>query len=440
MLDWRRVTQDVDGFKKALESRNFKAAEISDIVAAIQKLSTDRVSIQKECDAMKSERNALSLAVGELMKKGEKAAAQGNIEQGKKLGALIEAKEKLLTEAENGFKAVLEVLPNWPHESVPVGKSAEDNSVVREWGTKPSFAFKPKEHIELGESLNLLDFGRAAKISGARFTFLRGDLARLERALASFMLDLHRKKNYEEIAPPFMVSAQTMYGIGQLPKFAEDVFKIENQDKYLIPTAEVPVTALFMDEIVPEEILPKKFMAFSPCFRSEAGSYGRDTKGLIRQHQFLKVELVKLTKSEESLQELEGMVSDAEEVLKQLEIPYRTVLLCTGDMGFNSRKTYDIEVWLPGSTTEGQSGQGCYREISSCSDCGDFQARRSAIRFKSKASKGTQFVHTLNGSGLAVGRTLIAVLENYQQADGSIRIPKVLQPYMGNEEVIRKQG
>ncbi len=438
MLDWRRVTQDIEGFKKALQERGYKSEEISSIASKIQGLSGERVSIQQNCDALKSQRNQLSQAVADLMKKGDKATAQSNIEQAKKIGIDIEVMERKLLEAETGFKGVLEVIPNWPHESVPAGKSEKDNPVVREWGTRPKFSFKPKDHGVLGESLELLDFGRAAKISGARFAFLRGDLARLERALASFMLDLHRSKGYEEIAPPFMVSAQTMYGIGQLPKFADDLFKIMNQDKYLIPTAEVPVTAFFSDEIVPEEILPKKFMAFSPCFRSEAGSYGRDTKGLIRQHQFLKVELVKFARPEESLKELEGMVADAEDVLKQLEIAYRTIELCTGVIGFNSRKTYDIEVWLPGSTTEGQADVGCYREISSCSDCGDFQARRSSIRSKSKGGKGTQLVHTLNGSGLAVGRTLIAVMENYQQEDGSVSIPKVLRPYMGGQEFICK--
>ena len=437
MLDWRRVTQDIDGFKKALESRGYSSSDISSIATKIQSLSFDRVQIQKDCDALKAQRNTLSQSVADLMRKGDKAAAQSNIEQGKRIGLDIEFTEKKLLEAESGFKNVLEVIPNWPDASVPVGKSAADNPVVRSWGEKKSYSFTPKGHDVLGEGLGLLDFERAAKISGARFAFLRGELARLERALASFMLDLHRAKGYEEIAPPFMVTAQTMYGIGQLPKFAEDVFKIEKQDKYLIPTAEVPVTALFSDEIIPEETLPKKFMAFSPCFRSEAGSYGRDIKGLIRQHQFLKVELVKFARAEESLQELEGMVSDAEDVLKKLEIPYRTVLLCTGDMGFNSRKTYDIEVWLPGSSSEGQQGLGCYREISSCSDCGDFQARRSAIRTKAKGGKGTSFVHTLNGSGLAVGRTLIAVMENYQQADGSIAIPTVLKPYMGGQDFIR---
>jgi len=332
----------------------------------------------------------------------------------------------------------LELIPNIPHTTVPVGKSAKDNVVVRKWGEIKKFDFEPKSHDELGTQLKLLDFERGGKVSVARFTFIRGDLARLERALINFMSDLHRAKGYEEISPPFIVTAKTMYGIGQLPKFAEDVFKVEGQDKYLIPTAEVPVTSLFADEILSEEELPRKFFAFSPCFRSEAGSYGKDTKGLIRQHQFLKVEMVKFSKPEQSLAELEDMVSGAEEVLKQLKIPFQTLHLCTGDMGFNSQKTYDIEVWLPGSIFEsaGETSRGCYREISSCSDCGDFQARRSGIRFKGKNAKGTQFVHTLNGSGLAVGRTLVAVMENYQQKDGSILVPEVLRPYMGGQEKI----
>jgi seryl-tRNA synthetase len=320
---------------------------------------------------------------------------------------------------------------------VPVGKDEQANPIVREWGTPRSFDFEPKSHDELGEKLGLIDFARAAKISGARFTFLRAGIAQLERALVNLMLDTQRTRGYEEIVPPYIVSASTMYGMGQFPKFVEDVFKVEGQDKYLIPTSEVPVTSLYGGEIVDEAMLPKKFMAFSPCFRSEAGSYGKDTKGLIRQHQFHKVELVKLTRPEESLNELESMVGDAENILKLLEIPFRTIHLCTGDMGFNSQKTYDIEVWLPGSVFESQgSKRGCYREISSCSDCGDFQARRSQIRYKPKGGKGTQFVHTLNGSGLAVGRTLVAVIENYQQKDGSILVPKVLKPYMGGLEKI----
>lgn len=442
MLDWRRVTNDLDGFKRALANRGVKASEAETIAARIQAVAADRVKIQKEADALKADRNRVSQEVSEMMKKGQKAEAQPKIEEGKRLGVEIETKEKALTEAETGFRAILDVVPNLPHESVPVGKSAEDNPVVREWGAKRKFDFAPKSHDELGEGSGMLDFARAAKISGARFTFVRGELARLERALASFMLDLHRTKGYEEIAPPYMVTAKAMYGTGQLPKFAEDVFKLEGHDKLLISTAEIPVTNFFADEIVAEEILPKKFMSFSPCFRSEAGSYGRDTKGLIRQHQFHKVELVKFAHPDTSLNELEAMVNDAEDVLRKLEIPFRTVHLCTGDMGFSSRKTYDIEVWLPGSVTEGQTGttRGCYREISSCSDCGDFQARRAGIRFKGKAAKGTSFVHTLNGSGLAVGRTLLAVMENYQQADGSIQVPQVLRPYMGGLEVIPKVG
>jgi seryl-tRNA synthetase len=440
MLDWRRVTNDLDGFRTALANRGWDAAQASDVAARLKDLSARRVSVQKEADAAKAERNQLSQSVAELMRKGDKAAAQANIAKGREIGERVEALEKTLADEEKAFQAILEVIPNLPHATTPVGRSAADNVVTRQWGEPKKLAFAAKPHDEIGEALGLLDFQRAGKVSGARFAFLRGPLARLERALAQFMLDLHRSRGYEEIAPPHLVNAATLYGVGQLPKFAEDVFKVEGQDKFLIPTAEVPVTALYADEILAEESLPQRFTAFSYCFRSEAGSYGRDTKGLIRQHQFNKVELIKFTKPEESLTELEAMVNDAEEVLRRLEIPFRTVHLCTGDMGFSSQKTYDIEVWLPGSMTEGQAEgeRGCYREISSCSDCGDFQARRAGIRFKGKGGKGTQFVHTLNGSGLAVGRTLVAVLENYQQADGSVRVPAVLVPYMGGLEVIKK--
>ncbi len=432
MLDWRRVVQDKEAFKKALLNRGFKAEASSEICDRISTLASERVKTQASCDELKGQRNKVSMKVGELMKGGKKDEALPLVDEGKKLGTQIEVLEKQLAEAEMGFAQVLELVPNLPHESVPVGKSAEENKMVREWGTKRTFKFDPKSHDEIGEKSGLIDFARAGKISGARFTFVRAGLAQLERALGNFMLDLHRAKGYEEICPPYIVSAATMYGMGQLPKFKDDIFKIEGQDKYLIPTSEVPVTSFFSNEILGEETLPQKFMAFSPCFRSEAGSYGLDTKGLIRQHQFHKVELVKFTHPEKSLEELESMVNDAEDVLRKLEIPFRTMLLCTGDMGQNSRKTYDIEVWLPGSVFESQGNKkGCYREISSCSDIGDYQARRSAIRFKAKGAKGTQFVHTLNGSGLAVGRTLISVIENYQQEDGSIEVPTVLRPYMG---------
>ena len=430
MLDWKRVVQGPEDFKRALLSRNVASDAVEATFKKILDLSRVRSARQQQVDALKAQRNKSSQEVSQLMKSGRKDDAQALILEGKKLGEQISELELGLDQFETEFRTILEVIPNLPHESVPLGKGAEQNVVTREWGIKRKFDFDPKSHDEIGTQTGLIDFERAGKVSGARFAFLRAGFSQLERALANYMLDLHRARGYQEISPPFILSAKTMYGIGQLPKFAEDLFKVENQDKYLIPTAEVPVTSLFADEILNEEEIPLKFVAFSPCFRSEAGSYGKDTKGLIRQHQFLKVELVKFSHPDKSIEELESMVSDAEAVLKGLEIPFRTVHLCTGDMGFNSRKTYDIEVWLPGSVFGESSQRGCYREISSCSDCGDFQARRSAIRFKAKGGKGTSFVHTLNGSGLAVGRTLIAVVENYQNKDGSVDVPKVLQPYM----------
>lgn len=435
MIDWKRVVAQPEAFRKALESRGYATTEAVELLAKIQKISEDRGKCQQQLNSSQEERNKISEKVGLLMREGKKAEGEELKARAKEIGDQMNALNFEFEKIDDSFKSILDYIANWPHESVPVGKGASDNKEVRSWGEKRKFSFQAKAHDEIGEKLGLLDFGRAAKISGARFTFLRGGLAQLERALANFMLDTHRAKGYEEIVPPYMVSANTFYGIGQFPKFKEDVFKIENDDKYLIPTAEVPITSFFADEIIPEEILPKKFMAFSPCFRSEAGSYGKDTKGLIRQHQFHKVEMVKFTKPEDSLNELESMTQDAEAILQALKIPYRVMLLCTGDMGNNSQKTYDIEVWLPGSIFEGTE-RGCYREISSCSDCSDYQARRSKIRFKGK-DKGTRLVHTLNGSGLAVGRTLVAVLENYQQEDGSVAVPEVLQPYMGGLKVIK---
>jgi seryl-tRNA synthetase len=437
MLDWRRVTGKPEEFVKALQDRGETPSKAKEVLAQIEKVSQARVVEQRKSDSLKAERNKISQDVAQLMKSGKKAEAEPLIAKGKELGAQIDSIDKQLESSESQFSQILELIPNMPHSSVPVGKAAEDNPVVRSWGEKRSFDFEPLSHDEIGQKTGLIDFERAGKVSGARFVFLRDGLARMERALANFMLDEHRKRSYQEIVPPYMVNYKTMYGIGQFPKFVEDVFKIDGQDKYLIPTAEVPVTSLFSGEIIADEELPMKFCSFTPCFRSEAGSYGKDTKGLIRQHQFHKVELVKFVHPERSLQELESMVDDAENILRLLEIPYRVIHLCTGDMGFNSQKTYDIEVWLPGSvfdtgTSSGQKPQrGCYREISSCSDCGDFQARRSQIRFKPKGQKGTQFVHTLNGSGLAVGRTLVAVIENYQKKNGRIGVPKALQPYMG---------
>jgi len=448
MLDWRHIVNDADAFLKAQTSRGMAADKAQSIFSDIEKLSKKRSTLITQVDELKSERNKSAQSVGQLMKEGKKDEAQAIIAKGKELGDKIAELDAKAKDVEGGFTAILEVLPNYPDSSVPVGKDASGNKEIRKWGEIRKFDFDPKGHDELGEALGALDFERAAKMSGARFSILRGPLAQLERALANFMLDLHRPKGYQETITPYMVSGETMYGMGQLPKFEEDLFKVVGASeegksaalqKYFIPTAEVTLTSIFAGEILEEKDLPMKFMAFSPCFRSEAGSYGRDTKGYIRQHQFHKVEMVKLSKPEESGAELESMVDNAEEVLRQLKIPFRTMLLCTGDMGFGSTKTYDLEVWLPGNAGEGGDGaKGAYREISSCSNIGDFQARRAQIRFKPSQGKGNQFVHTLNGSGLAVGRTLIAVLENYQQADGSVEIPEVLRPYMGGLEKITK--
>jgi seryl-tRNA synthetase len=436
MLDWRFIVENPESFCSGLCSRGYSSDKAKGVSEKIISLAKTRSQKQQEVDQLKFQRNQISQQIGSLMKDGKKAEAESIKAQAKIISDQITDLEKYSLESDELFKSELELLPNLPHSSVPLGKGAADNKLIRSWGEKKSFNFTPLAHDELGDKNKLLDFSRAAKISGARFTFLRAGLAQLERALANFMLDLHRSKGYQEVVPPYMVSAQTMYGIGQFPKFKEDVFKLENQDKYLIPTAEVPLTSFFSDEILKEEELPIKFAAFSPCFRSEAGSYGKDVKGLIRQHQFHKVEMVKFVEPEKSLDELEKMVNDAEAVLQALEIPYRVMLLCTGDMGNSSQKTYDLEVWLPGSKFESEQ-RGCYREISSCSDMSSYQARRSSIRYKSKNFNGTKFVHTLNGSGLAVGRTLIAVMENYQNEDGSINVPKVLQKYLDGMSVIK---
>jgi len=343
----------------------------------------------------------------------------------KELDGIVEEKEKALQE-------FLLTIPNLPHVSVPKGKDSSDNAEVRRWGDIPKFDFEPKPHWDLGEALGILDFKTGAKIAGARFTLYWDLGAKLERALINFMLDLHtREHGYREVLPPFMVNRTTMTGTGQLPKFEEELFKVEGTDYFLIPTAEVPVTNIHQDEVLDEEVLPLYYTAYTPCFRKEAGSYGKDTRGLIRQHQFNKVELVKFTKPENSYDELEKLLSNAEEVLKRLKLPYRVVNLCTGDLGFSASKTYDIEVWLPGQET--------FKEISSCSNFEDFQARRAKIRYRVSGKSKTEYVHTLNGSGLAVGRTLVAILENYQKADGSVEIPDVLRPYLYGVERIEKR-
>ncbi|MCX7856957.1 MAG: serine--tRNA ligase [Deltaproteobacteria bacterium] len=383
-------------------------------------LDEKRRFLIQEVERKKSERNKLSDEIAMLKKQG--VQSNERIEYLRSLGQEIEEAEKTLREVEREWEYLLLCIPNIPHDSVPIGKDANDNKVVKVWGEKPLFNFKPLPHWELGEKLDILDFRRAAKLAGSRFTLYKSYGALLERALINFMLDLHtREHGYVEVLPPFIVNRQTMTGTGQLPKFEEDLFKLEGIDYFLIPTAEVPVTNIFSDEILREEDLPIKFCSYTPCFRKEAGAHGKDTRGLTRQHQFNKVELVKLAKPEESYDELETLLLDAENVLKKLNIHYRVSLLCTGDLGFSASKTYDIEVWLP--------GQNVYREISSCSNFEDFQARRARIRYRKKNGK-VELVHTLNGSGLAVGRTVMAIMENYQTEDGSIIVPEVLRPYM----------
>lgn len=423
MLDLKFLRGNLDLVRQALANRN---SDLS--LERFEELDRRRRELLQESETLKSERNKASGEVAKLKREGKDAQALLDSLAGK--SERIKILDEELKGVDEEVQAFLLTIPNIPHASVPVGKGEEDNQVVRTWGEPPAFDFAPKEHWELGASLGGLDFERAAKLAGSRFVVLRGWAARLERALASFMLDVQTGQHgYLEIIPPYMVNRQTMTGTGQLPKFEADLFKLEGWDYYLIPTAEVPLTNLHADETLAEESLPLAFCAFTPCFRSEAGSYGKDTRGLIRQHQFHKVELVRIAHPERSYEDLELMTSHAEKILQLLELPYRVLALCTGDMGFSSAKTYDIEVWLP--------GQGKYREISSCSNCEDFQARRAGIRCKAKGDKKSRLAHTLNGSGLAVGRTLVAVLENYQQADGTVRVPEVLKPYMGGLDILR---
>ncbi|MCE5210618.1 MAG: serine--tRNA ligase [Deltaproteobacteria bacterium] len=422
MLDIKYLRQNIEFVRKKMEERGQKID--FDRFAALDEKRRD---ILQSVEVLRNERNSVSKQVGELKKKKEDASAL--IEKMGEVSAKIKEYDESLRVTEEELNAFVMIVPNVQHESVPQGQGSEDNTEVRSWGEKPVFNFEPKQHFDLGESLNILDFARGAKITGARFTLYRGAGAQLERAITNFMLDLHTGNHgYTEVFTPFMVNAESMTGTGQLPKFKEDLFKIEGMEYYLIPTAEVPVTNIHRDEILEEEKLPIYLVAYSACFRAEAGSYGKDTRGLIRQHQFNKVEMVKFSKPETSYDELEKLTANAEEVLKRLGIPFRTVCLCTADLGFSSAKTYDVEAWLPGQNT--------YREISSCSNFEDFQARRASIRFRRKESGKVEFVHTLNGSGLAVGRTFVAVMENYQQADGSIIIPEALRPYMRGLERI----
>lgn len=422
MLEIKYVRENLAAVSEALEKRG-ESADLE----GFKEADSRRRSILTEMEQLKHRRNVVSDDIAGKKKRGEDADQQ--VAEMREVSGRIKEMEQELAECEKKLHEILIRIPNIPDDSVPAGLDDTENELVREQGEKPVFDFEPKAHWDIGENLKILDFGRAAKIAGARFPLYFGEGARLERALISFMLDIHTKENgYTEVLPPFIVNSRTMTGTGQLPKFAADLFKLEEWDYYLIPTAEVPVTNIFQDEIIDEERLPIYYTAYTPCFRSEAGSHGKDTRGLIRQHQFNKVELVKFTAPENSYKELEGLLSDAEEVLKRLGLAYRVVVLCTGDLGFSAAKTYDIEVWMP--------AQERYREISSCSNFEGFQARRAGIRMRRRGVKGTVPVHTLNGSGLAVGRTLAAILENYQQADGTVVIPEVLRPYMGGKELI----
>lgn len=423
MLDLKFVRANLDAVRQALANRNSKL-DVSEFAT----LDERRRALLQEVEGLKAERNAASGEIAKRKKAGEDAS-----EILERMGRVSERAKVLdaeLVQVEAAESDWLLAVPNIPHESVPLGKGEEDNPVIRTWGEPRQFDFEPKDHHDLGTGLGLLDFERAAKLSGSRFAVLYGQLARLERALSAFMLDVQtREHGYTEVLPPTIVNRDCLLGTGQLPKFEEDLFKLtDERGFYLIPTAEVPLTNLHRGEVLSEDDLPKAYCAHTSCFRSEAGSYGKDTRGLIRQHEFRKVELVRFSHPEKSFEALELMTGHAEAILQKLKLPYRVIVLCTGDMGFSATKTYDLEVWLP--------GQQKYREISSCSNCGDFQARRADIRFKPKDGKKTAFVHTLNGSGLAVGRTLVAVLENYQQADGTVRVPDVLKPYMAGIEVL----
>ncbi|MBI5695466.1 MAG: serine--tRNA ligase [Nitrospirae bacterium] len=422
MLDPKLIRENPDRVIKALRDRR-SSLDIAPVIA----LDAERKGLLAQVEELKRQRNEASKLIG--LKKRNKEDAEPEMAAMKAVSDEIEALDAKVRETDESIKELVMVIPNIPHESVPVGASEEDNPVVKTWGTPKVFSFTPRNHWDIGADLDIIDFERAGKISGARFAVMKGAGARLERALINFMLDLQTGEHgYKEIIPPVLVNRESMTGTGQLPKFEEDLFQVEGGQLLLIPTAEVPVTNLHRGEVLDEESLPVKYTAYTPCFRREAGSYGKDTRGLIRQHQFNKVELVKFAHPDTSYDELEKLLLDAEEVLVRLGLPYRVITLCTGDIGFSAAKTYDIEVWLP--------GQGKYREISSCSNFEDFQARRADIRYKAKGAKGTNLVHTLNGSGLAVGRALVAVLENYQQEDGSVIVPDVLRPYMGGMERI----
>lgn len=422
MLDIKIIRQNVAMVKEKLATRNVDEAKINEFVALDEKRRAELVKVEE----LKKLRNDVSGEIAQL--KRNKENADDKIAQMKKVGEEIKALDEQIAKIDEELTAIATTLPNLPHESTPIGKDEDDNVEVRRHGSVRAFDFEPKPHWEIAENLGILDFERGAKVSGSRFVFYKGLGARLERAIYNFMLDEHGKEGYTEVIPPYIVNSHSMFGTGQFPKFKEDVFQLANTDLTLIPTAEVPLTNYYNGEILEEADLPVYFTALSPSFRSEAGSAGRDTRGLIRLHQFNKVEMVKLTKPEESYNELEKMTQNAENILQKLNLPYRVVALSTGDMGFSAAKTYDLEVWIPAQDT--------YREISSCSNCEDFQARRAMIRYRDENGK-VQYVHTLNGSGLAVGRTVAAILENYQNEDGSVTIPEVLVPYMGGVTVIK---
>jgi seryl-tRNA synthetase len=435
MLDLGFVRNNLELVEAKLRLRNQNPAELLGDFRGLDVLRRERIT---EVEQLKARRNELSQQVAQLKKSGQDATAV--MEETRSIKERVEQLEKAAEDADEQMGAILARIPNLTRDDVPAGRSESDNVEIKQWGEKPSFAFQPKPHWEIGEGLKILDLERAAKLSGARFSVLMGAGARLERALINFMLNVHTEEHgYTEVLPPFMVNSKSLFGTGQLPKFADDLFRCVDEegftsgvyrdnDHWLIPTAEVPVTNLYRDEILDEVRLPISLTAYTPCFRSEAGSYGKDVRGIIRQHQFQKVELVKFTRPEDSEAEHEKLTRNAEVILERLGLPYRRIILSTGDTGFSAAKTYDLEVWLP--------GQSLYREISSCSNFEGFQARRANIRYRPQGKGKVEFVHTLNGSGLAIGRTWLAVLENYQQQDGSVRVPKVLQPYMGGLEVI----
>ncbi|WP_457642761.1 serine--tRNA ligase [Persephonella sp.] len=419
MIDIKLIRTDPDFVKERLSTRDRAYSKMVDELLAVDE---ERRSIIKEVEHLKAEKNRLSKEIGLLYREGKKEEAEKAKEEVHAKNKKIEQLEKELKDVEKRFNYLLLSIPNLPHQSVPVGEDEEDNVEIRRWGEPRKFSFEPLPHWDIGEKLGILDFERGAKLSGSRFTVMYGKAAKLERALINFMLDIHTSQHgYTEVWTPVLVKPEILTGTGQLPKFEEDLYRVCDEELYLLPTAEVSLTNLHAGEILKEEELPKYYTAYTPCFRREAGSHGKDVRGILRQHQFDKVELVKIVKPEESYNELEKLVNEAEKILQLLELPYRVVELCTGDLGFSAAKTYDIEVWIP--------SQGRYREISSCSNTEDFQARRAKIRYKDKEGKN-RFVHTLNGSGLAVGRTLLAIMENYQKEDGDFDIPQVLKEYM----------